>query len=209
MRRWRAPRPGCGSTWNATSVCWARSGNNAPFIGLFGTVLGIIKAFADLARNQSGGAARRHVGHLRGAGGHRRRPDGRHPGGHRLQLLPGQGAQDDARVSTRSPTWCSRRSPTTTAATRRRTSGPRPRGRRRGWWRQRLRQRRRLRTDDRRHQRHAARRHHAGAADHLHGDGVVHRQPGDQGRSAQGRLGLGADQDHLGADAEQGRRVCS
>ncbi|MBC8134231.1 MAG: MotA/TolQ/ExbB proton channel family protein [Deltaproteobacteria bacterium] len=30
-------------------------GNNAPFIGLFGTVLGIIKAFADLARNQGGG----------------------------------------------------------------------------------------------------------------------------------------------------------
>jgi len=32
-------------------------GNNCPFIGLFGTVLGIIKAFADLARNQTGGAA--------------------------------------------------------------------------------------------------------------------------------------------------------
>ncbi len=32
-------------------------GNNAPFIGLFGTVLGIIKAFADLAHNQAGGAA--------------------------------------------------------------------------------------------------------------------------------------------------------
>jgi biopolymer transport protein ExbB len=32
-------------------------GNNAPFIGLFGTVLGIIKAFADLSRNQTGGAA--------------------------------------------------------------------------------------------------------------------------------------------------------
>jgi biopolymer transport protein ExbB len=31
-------------------------GNNAPFIGLFGTVLGIIKAFADLAKNQSRGA---------------------------------------------------------------------------------------------------------------------------------------------------------
>ncbi|HVV53248.1 MAG TPA: MotA/TolQ/ExbB proton channel family protein, partial [Polyangia bacterium] len=30
-------------------------GNNAPFIGLFGTVLGIIKAFADLSRNQTGG----------------------------------------------------------------------------------------------------------------------------------------------------------
>ncbi len=32
-------------------------GNNCPFIGLFGTVLGIIKAFADLSRNQGGGAA--------------------------------------------------------------------------------------------------------------------------------------------------------
>ena len=32
-------------------------GNNAPFIGLFGTVLGIIKAFADLAVAQKGGAA--------------------------------------------------------------------------------------------------------------------------------------------------------
>jgi biopolymer transport protein ExbB len=32
-------------------------GNNAPFIGLFGTVLGIIKAFADLSRNQGSGAA--------------------------------------------------------------------------------------------------------------------------------------------------------
>ena len=32
-------------------------GNNCPFIGLFGTVLGIIKAFADLSHNQSGGAA--------------------------------------------------------------------------------------------------------------------------------------------------------
>jgi biopolymer transport protein ExbB len=31
-------------------------GNNAPFIGLFGTVLGIIRAFADLAKHQAGGA---------------------------------------------------------------------------------------------------------------------------------------------------------
>src|SRR5215510_3683701 len=31
-------------------------GNNAPFIGLFGTVLGIIKAFHDLSQNQGGGA---------------------------------------------------------------------------------------------------------------------------------------------------------
>jgi biopolymer transport protein ExbB len=32
-------------------------GNNAPFIGLFGTVLGIIKAFADLSRSGGGGGA--------------------------------------------------------------------------------------------------------------------------------------------------------
>jgi len=31
-------------------------GNNCPFVGLFGTVLGIIKAFADLSHNQGGGA---------------------------------------------------------------------------------------------------------------------------------------------------------
>jgi biopolymer transport protein ExbB len=31
-------------------------GNNSPFIGLFGTVLGIMRAFADLAKNQTGGA---------------------------------------------------------------------------------------------------------------------------------------------------------
>jgi biopolymer transport protein ExbB len=33
----------------------ATLGSNAPFVGLFGTVLGIIKAFHDLAANQAGG----------------------------------------------------------------------------------------------------------------------------------------------------------
>jgi len=32
-------------------------GNNAPFVGLFGTVIGIIKAFHDLAQNTQGGAS--------------------------------------------------------------------------------------------------------------------------------------------------------
>jgi biopolymer transport protein ExbB len=32
-------------------------GNNAPFVGLFGTVLGIIRAFVDLARNPGAGGA--------------------------------------------------------------------------------------------------------------------------------------------------------
>lgn len=34
----------------------ASVGSNAPFIGLFGTVLGIIRAFADLVGNMDGGA---------------------------------------------------------------------------------------------------------------------------------------------------------
>jgi len=37
-------------------------GNNAPFIGLFGTVLGIIKAFDDLRRDATGGADVVHQG---------------------------------------------------------------------------------------------------------------------------------------------------
>jgi biopolymer transport protein ExbB/TolQ len=38
-------------------IVLATLGNNAPFIGLFGTVLGIIKAFHDLGLNPQGGAA--------------------------------------------------------------------------------------------------------------------------------------------------------
>ncbi|MDD9951453.1 MAG: MotA/TolQ/ExbB proton channel family protein [Zetaproteobacteria bacterium] len=38
-------------------VFLATLGNNAPFIGLFGTVIGIIQAFHDLAANPDGGAS--------------------------------------------------------------------------------------------------------------------------------------------------------
>ena len=56
VTRWRAKKPGNVWAWNACLASSERSGNNAPFIGLFGTVLGIIKAFSDLSRNQTGGA---------------------------------------------------------------------------------------------------------------------------------------------------------
>ena len=69
-------------------------GNNAPFIGLFGTVLGIINAFHDLSGNQAGGVAGGHGRHLRGARRHRRRPHGRHPGRRRVQLLQPPRAPD-------------------------------------------------------------------------------------------------------------------
>ncbi len=41
--------------WERNLAFLATLGSNAPFIGLFGTVLGIIKAFHDLAGNQAGG----------------------------------------------------------------------------------------------------------------------------------------------------------
>jgi biopolymer transport protein ExbB len=41
--------------WERHLAFLATLGSNAPFIGLFGTVLGIIKAFHDLAHNQVGG----------------------------------------------------------------------------------------------------------------------------------------------------------
>ena len=65
-------------------------GNNAPFIGLFGTVLGIIKAFHDLRCHQREGRghpADRHGRHLRGARRHRGGPGRRHPRRGRLQRL--------------------------------------------------------------------------------------------------------------------------
>ncbi|MBS1962329.1 MAG: MotA/TolQ/ExbB proton channel family protein [Bdellovibrionales bacterium] len=42
--------------WERSLSLLATIGNNAPFVGLFGTVLGIIKAFNDLSQ-QNGGAA--------------------------------------------------------------------------------------------------------------------------------------------------------
>jgi biopolymer transport protein ExbB len=59
-RRWAqpcsAPRPASGCAHRNLAFL-GTLGNNAPFIGLFGTVLGIIKAFHDLAGNQAGGVA--------------------------------------------------------------------------------------------------------------------------------------------------------
>jgi biopolymer transport protein ExbB len=42
--------------WESKLFILATIGNNAPFIGLFGTVLGIIKAFHDLSRQSEAGA---------------------------------------------------------------------------------------------------------------------------------------------------------
>ena len=72
-------------------------GNNAPFIGLFGTVLGIVRAFFDLSRNPGSARCRHgHGRHQRGARRHRRRAVRGAARGHRLQPLPAQPAADGA-----------------------------------------------------------------------------------------------------------------
>ena len=76
----------------------ATLGSNGPFVGLFGTVLGIIKAFHDLgghARDGRRGRLDRDGGDLGGAGGHGDRPLGRHPRRRRLQLLQPPGPRAD------------------------------------------------------------------------------------------------------------------
>jgi biopolymer transport protein ExbB len=69
-------------------------GNNAPFIGLFGTVLGIIKAFAICPAIRAAAPARSWRASRRRCGATAIGLMVRDPGGHRLQLLPGPGAQD-------------------------------------------------------------------------------------------------------------------
>ena len=68
---------------------FATTGSAAPFIGLFGTVIGILFAFLDIARARSiGGIAQdRRPAHRRGAVRDRDRPRRGDPGGDGLQLL--------------------------------------------------------------------------------------------------------------------------
>ena len=70
-------------------------GNNAPFIGLFGTVIGVVQAFEELGKQGTDGRAepRRdaapHAGDgrdRRSARRDRRRPRRRDPGGRHVQL---------------------------------------------------------------------------------------------------------------------------
>ena len=59
----------------------------APFIGLFGTVIGIIDAFHSDRQSGLGQPRHRRAGHRRGARHHRDRPRRRGAGGHGLQLV--------------------------------------------------------------------------------------------------------------------------
>ena len=63
----------------------ATIGSAAPFIGLFGTVIGIMTSFQAIAGSKNTSLAGGRARHRRGAAGHGHRPARRHPGRHRLQ----------------------------------------------------------------------------------------------------------------------------
>ena len=65
----------------------ATTASVTPFIGLMGTVMGIIRAFQDLGADGLHQPEGRRARHLRSADCHRGRPLRRHPGGDLLQLL--------------------------------------------------------------------------------------------------------------------------
>ena len=65
----------------------ASVGSVSPYVGLFGTVWGIMNAFRGLANVSSATLAHVAPGHRRGAGRHRHRPVRRHPRRGRLQPL--------------------------------------------------------------------------------------------------------------------------
>ena len=65
----------------------ATIGSNAPFVGLMGTVLGIIKAAHELTAERPEQPERGNVRRVRGLGGDGRRPVRRHSGGRGLQFV--------------------------------------------------------------------------------------------------------------------------
>ena len=149
----------------------ATTGSAAPFIGLFGTVWGIMNSFSAIAASQDTSLCGRGARHRRGAVRHGHRPRRRHPGRDRLQqahhrsrppaaILRGRHRSASATVSRA----------TASAGISRRGGrvmgmGPLPRG---GRGRRRVRHCAAVRD-----QRHAARRRDAGAAHHLHGGGAA------------------------------------
>jgi hypothetical protein len=65
----------------------ATVGSTAPFVGLFGTVWGIMTSFQAIAQIEEHQPRRRGAGHRRGAVRHRTRPARGDPGGDRLQQV--------------------------------------------------------------------------------------------------------------------------
>jgi biopolymer transport protein ExbB len=75
-----------GAAMRGTGVL-ATIGSTAPFVGLFGTVWGIMNSFIGISRGADDQPRRRRARHRRGAARDRHRPRRRHSGGHHLQHL--------------------------------------------------------------------------------------------------------------------------
>ena len=81
----------------------ANVGSISPYVGLFGTVWGIMISFQGLANMQGSDDRHGRAGHLRGADRHRDGPVRGDPGGVGLQPLRHQGRAPDRCATTRSP----------------------------------------------------------------------------------------------------------
>ena len=64
----------------------ATIGSTAPFVGLFGTVVGILNAFKEISDREGNRSGRRRRRYFGSAGDHRYRLVRRHPGRHDVQL---------------------------------------------------------------------------------------------------------------------------
>ena len=98
---------GAGRAWRAAPALLATIGATAPFVGLFGTVWGIMNASSasPSADHQPRG---RRARHRRGAARHRARPRRRHPGRHHLQhVRPRHRRLSGAARPTPRPSRCS------------------------------------------------------------------------------------------------------
>gem|GEM_PF-4207794 len=87
----------------------ATTGSASPFIGLFGTVWGIMVAFEGIGRTGSASLAWWRPAFPEALAGHRHRPDRRHSGRHGLQPLPAQdpgAGQRDGQFFHRVPEHC-------------------------------------------------------------------------------------------------------
>ena len=93
-RCWTSPSSARSSGSKSRLLFLASIGSAGPFIGLFGTVWGIMTSFTLDRRLEEHQPRGRRARHRRGAVRHRDRPVRRDPGGDRLQQAPGRGRQD-------------------------------------------------------------------------------------------------------------------
>ncbi len=168
--------------------------SGGPFLGLLGTVIGVMITFAAIAAVGRCQRQRDRARTCRGARRDRRRPRGRHPVPVRLQLAQHARSSRSRPTIECSSTSSSRGSPSSTADRSERSGGTH------------------VRLDRQRRQGRLRRyQHHADAGSRLRADGDLHHHDdglgaGHQGQPAEGERGAVARQAADQGDHDHGRR---